>query len=198
MSGSFYDQIRVSFSQLKMQTRFLDRKVADSLNPMTRKFFMRTGGAIRITARRSLRKARKKQLSELNRIERQNYQTAKSIYARGRRKQNRLLKSGVWVAGSLPEKPVLPEATAKPGDPPKLHVTWDAGTSPLKHRLWFALTPDLDSVVVGPAAIGSNRTRAKNRGVSSLRELERRNPFMEPAYKIIEPRMPSYLSGAVG
>lgn len=198
MSGAFYDQVRVAFSQLKMQSRFLDRKVADALNPITRKFFMRTGGAIRITARRSLRKARKKQLSELNKFERTNYLTAKAIYSRGRRKQNRLLKSGVWLAGSLPEKPVLPESTAKPGDPPKLHVTWDAGTSPLKNRLWFALTPDLDSVVIGPAAIGKNRTRVLGKGISSLRELERKNPFMEPAYKIIEPRMPSYLSGAVG
>jgi hypothetical protein len=196
--SDFYDQVRVSFSQLKMQSRFLDRKVADSLNPITRKFFMRAGGAIRVTARRSLRKARKKQLSELNRFERQNYLTAKAIYSRGRRKQNRLLKSGVWVAGSLPEKPVLPDATAEPGDPPRLHVEWDAGTSPLKNRLWFALTPDLSSVVIGPAAIGGNRTRAQRGGISTLRELERRNPFMEPAYKIIEPRMPSYLSGAVG
>lgn len=196
--SNFYDQVRVAFSQMKMQSRFLDRKVADSLNPITKKFFMRAGGAIRTTARRSLRKAPRKQLAELTRNERQNFLTAKMLYSKGRRKQNRLLKKGVWNAGSMPEKPVLPDATAKPGQPPKLHAVWDAGTSPLKHRLWFALTPDKTSVVIGPAVIGRNRTRVKGGGISTLRELERNNPFMEPAYKIIEPRLPNYLSGAVG
>lgn len=196
--STFYEQVRVSFSQLKMQTRFLDRKIADGLDPKVRKFLMRAGGAIRLTARRLLRKAKKKKLSELNPVEQQNYLTAKKLYSLGRRRQTRFFKKGVWVAGSMPEKPFLPDATAEHGEPPMLHVLWDAGTSPLKHRLWFALNDDRDAVIIGPAAIGRNRTAVKNGGISTLRELERRHPFMEPAYKTIEPRLPGYLSGALG
>ncbi len=182
MSGSFYDQLRVSFSQLKMQTRFLDRKIADGLSPKVRKFLMRAGGAIRITARRLLRKARKVRPNELGRIDRANYETAQRLFKSGRSQ----------------EKPVLPDKTAEHGKPPMLHVVWDAGTSPLKHRLWFALNDRADAVLIGPAAIGRNRTAVKRGGISTLRELERQHPFMEPAYKTIEPRLPGYLSGALG
>lgn len=182
MSGAFYDQVRVSFSQLKMQTRFLDRKIADGLEPRVRKFLMRVGGAIRITGRRLLRKARKVRRSELSTIERSNYDTAKKLYE----------------SGQSQEKPALPDKTADHGKPPMLHVAWDAGTSPLKHRLWFALNERADAVLIGPAAIGRNRTAVKGGGISTLRELERQHPFMEPAYKAIEPRIPGYLAGALG
>jgi len=196
--SQFYDSVRLSFSQLKMQGRFLDRDVAKSLNPITRKFFMRVGGAIRLTARRQLKKAGRKKLAELPRQQKTNYLTAVRLLRAGKRKERRKLKGGVWNAGAVPPKPVLPERTAKPGSPPLLHAVWDSGTSPLKYRLWFALSEDRTSVLIGPAAIGANRTKVKRGGISSLRQLERNNPFMEPAYKIIEPKMPSYLAGAVG
>jgi hypothetical protein len=198
MAGEFFDQVRLSFSQIRMQGRFLDRQVADSLNPIVRKFFMRAGGAIRTTARRQLRKAPRAKFSDLGRIEQTNYLTAKMLYQKGRRTQNRNLKKGVWNAGALPAKPQLPDATSKPGSSPFLHVTWDAGTSPLKHRLWFALTDDKTSVLIGPAAIGRNRRVVRSGGITTLRELERRHPFMEPAYKIIEPKLPEYLRTAAG
>lgn len=196
--SNFYNSLRLSFGQMKMQTRFLDREFAKTLNPITRKFYTRAGGAIRTTARRLLKKARRKKPSELIGQERQNYETAKRLYQRGKRKERKLLKSGKWIAGGVPEKPELPDAVAAKGKPPMLHVTWDSGTSPLKHRLWFALTDDKTSVLVGPAVIGKNRRNVKRGGKSSLRELERDHPFMEPAYKIIEPRLPDYLRAAAG
>lgn len=196
--GNYYDVLRISFGQLKAQTRFLDREFAKTLNPITLKFFMRAGGAIRTTARRLLKKARRKKPAELVGQERTNYETAKKLYAKGRRTTRRLLKSGRWIADAAPVKPELPDAVADKGKPPMLHVEWDAGTSPLKHRLWFALTDDKTSLLVGPAAIGKNRSNVKNGGKSSLRELERDHPFMEPAYKIIEPRLPGYLRAAAG
>jgi len=196
--SAFYDSVRLRFSQLKMQGRFRDRDFAKTLNPITRKFFMRVGGAIRLTARRQLKKAGKKKLSELPRQQKTNYLTAVRLHRAGKRKERRKLKGGVLNAGAVPPKPVLPERTAKPGKPPLLHVEWDSGTSPLKNRLWFALSDDRTSVLIGPAAIGKNRTTVKRGGISTLRELERRHPFMAPAYKIIEPKIPSYLAGAVG
>jgi hypothetical protein len=181
-TGAYFHSIRLSFSQLKMQSRFLDRDFAKTLNPITQKFFRRAGGAIRTTARRMLRKAPQKQIGELNRFERANYDTARQLYQDG--------KTTV--------KPRRPDRTSLPGKPPMLHVTWDSGTSPLRHRLWFALTEDKTSVLIGPAAIGKKRTQVRQGGMSSLRQLERVHPFMEPAYTIIEPRLPDYLKAAAG
>lgn len=184
--------VRLGFKLLKMQERFLDRRAADMLHPVIRRFFMRAGGAIRTTARRLLRKAPKKQLSELRGQERTNYQTALKLYRRGRR---------AWRNGRYVEmtaaKPRRPDRTAEPGKPPYLHVTWDSGTSPLKHRLWFAIKDDdRNQLVIGPAAIGQNRTKVKRGGISTLRELEARHPFMEPAYTLIQPRFADFLQAA--
>lgn len=174
------DAVKLGFKLLKMQQRFLDRRASDHLHPVIRRFFMRTGGAIRTTARRLLRKAPQRPLADLNRWERDNYETARRLY-----------KSGKG------EKPRRPDKVSAPGKPPYLHVTWDNGTSPLKHRLWFALKDnDRNTLLVGPAAIGQNRTRLRRGGITTLRELEARHPFMEPAYKAIQPRFADFLQAA--
>jgi len=191
--------VRSSFIQFKMQSRFLDREFAKALEPPTLRFLMRAGGAIRVTARRLLKKAPKKRLGELSYIEAENYRTAQRLYRQGKtRNKRQIMRTGTWLDRSqLPQKPVLPERTAQPGKPPYLHATWDQGTSPLKHRLWFALTSDRESVVIGPAVIGHNIRVVKHKGIPSVQRLEEHNPFMKPAFAIIEPKLPDYLRAAV-
>jgi hypothetical protein len=187
--------VGLTFKLVRMQQRFIDRAAADHLHPVIRRFFMRAGGAIRITARRLLKKAGKKNVGELNRTERHNYETALRLFRSGRRKEIRSVKQGRWQQ-NLATKPTLPHKTASPGKPPLLHSTWDNGTSPLKNRLWFALRDsNKNELVVGPAAIGRNRTNTQ-RGITTLNELERRHPFMEPAFLAIQPRFADYLQQA--
>ncbi len=179
MSNDF-EHVRLSFSQLKMQSRFLDRNIAKVLTPFKRRFFMRAGGAIRTTARRMLRKARQQKLTEMGGHDRHNYEVALRLYKQGTSKV----------------KPRRPDVVSEPGKPPVLHVVWDNGTSPLKNRLWFALTEDASAVLIGPAAIGHNRAVVKHGGISTLRDLERSRPFMAPSYKIIQPKFPDYMRQA--
>lgn len=180
----FYQTVRNSFSQIAMQTRFVDRTsgVAGRLKPSTRRFFMRSGGAIRTTARRMLKKAPQQKLSDLNPIERANYETNLRLFKTGKTRT----------------RPRRPDRVSLAGRPPLLHSTADNGQSPLKYRLWFAVTEDGTSVLIGPAAIGSNGTVVRRKGISTLRELERSHPFMAPAYQIIEPKMPGFLKEAMG
>ena len=69
---------------VKMQQRFLDREFADAVSPMMRRFFTRAGGAIRKTARQSLRKARRKKTSELSESERIKLARWKDRYETGK------------------------------------------------------------------------------------------------------------------
>lgn len=149
-------------------TRFLDRDIARALDPVKRRFFMRSGGAIRTTARRSLRKARQMKLSEMT----------DSQVAKYRQQMER------FKAGLIRTRPRRPEVTADRGDPPKLH---QKPTSLLKDRLFFSLDDDRNGVVIGPEQTSRS---------GDLQRLEDRFPFMEPAYETIEPRLPAYLSAA--
>lgn len=149
-------------------TRFLDRDVARALDPVKRRFFLRAGGAIRTTARRSLRKARQKKTSELTDEQRLRYEKWKAMYEAG--------KSG--------QKPRRPEIISEPGQPPLLH---QKPSSLLKNRLLFALNEDSNGVVIGP----EQTSRA-----GKLQALEGSRPFMRPAYEAIEPRLNSFLAAA--
>ncbi len=175
------DGVRLGFKLWKMQQRFLDRKAADHLHPVIRRFFMRAGAAIRLTARRLLKVAPQKQISQLSYHERANWETATKLYKEGR----------------STEKPRRPDRVADKGKPPFLHAKWDNGTSPLKHRLWFALKDnDRNTLLIGPAAIGRNLKSVTRGGMSSLSQLEDEHPFMEPAYLAIQPRFADYLQQA--
>ena len=182
--------LSLSFKLINAKTRFLDRDVAKALNPVTRRFFMRAGAAIRLTARRSLRMARRKKLSELTPAELDRHK-AKQRYMRRSLGLLRRGKEGAFDEGLI-DKSKLPQVISRPGQPPVLH----SKDSLLKTRLFFALSRDSDSVVIGPELIGRNKSSVRRGGLESLSELERRRPFMNPAYEAIEPRFPEYLRGA--
>lgn len=162
--------VSIGIQQIRMQARFLDRRIADALNPKMRRFFMRAGGAIRTTARRLLRRARRKRAEELTPGESAAFAFLMQLFRRGQ----------------IPNRPKMPEANAAPGEPPRLH---QKPTSLLKSRLFFALTPQKDAVVVGPEKTAKSR---------NLEPLERKFPFMSRAFATIQPRLSDYLKSAAG
>jgi hypothetical protein len=162
---------QVEFVTFKTQlSRFVDRPIVGLLQGKTAvRFFKRTGGAIRVTAKRKLRKASQKSLAELTRGERIAFQRWQDDF-RSRRT-------------SL--KPRRPERTAKPGNPPLLHTK---PKSPLRELIFFFVADDGRSVVIGPA---------QSRG-GNLQRLEANNPFMAPAFQLIQPKLPQFLAAAAG
>lgn len=170
--------IEIAFDA-KMQQRFLDRAFAEQLSPMLRRYYTRAGGAIRKTAKNSIRKAAQKPLSQLTESERIAYARAKERYA----------------AGKSTIKPRRPDKTAKFGQIPLAHPK---PKSLLKDRLFFALSTDGSSVVIGPELIGANKRRRRQGDLDTVQQLERGWPFMEPAFQNILPRLPAYLQQAKG
>ena len=161
--------ITVGIGFERMQTRFLDRIGDDVIRPQLRKFLMRAGGAIRITAKRQFQSRAQKPVSELTEDQLKRY----------RRNQER------YKAGQLKYKPRRPDKVARPGESPRVH-TDKRSESPLAGRIYFALADNNASVVIGPDLLNK-----KASGIT-LEKLEQRFPFMEPAFQIIEPRLPGY------
>jgi len=164
---------------VKMQQRFLDREFADAVSPMMRRFFTRAGGAIRKTARQSLRKARRKKTSEMSKSERIALARWKDRYA----------------AGKTQLKPVRPQISSRPGQIPLIHPK---PQSLLKERIFFALARDRESVVIGPELVGRNRRLKRSGDFTTLEQLEESRPFMAPAFDLILPHLPAYLQQAKG
>lgn len=164
--------LQVKF-QARMQARFLDREVAKTLRDPTRKFLMRAGGAVRLTARRSLKLAKQTPLEQLSED----------------RREQHLRHLAAFHAGRRLAPPRLPDQVSQPGQPPLLHNR----QSLLKTRLFFALANDKRSVVVGPELVGKNR-RAESvpNQLSSIQKLEEVRPFMEPAFDKIEPKFSTF------
>lgn len=162
MSGVGFDGFKVQLS------RFTDKPINNHLGKVKRKFFNRSGGAIRKTAKRSLRKAPQKKLNELTREERIRFRIEESRFKRGKRKI----------------KPRRPDRTAAAGRPPLLHMK----PSPLKDLIFFYTDQRGESVLIGPAQFKGH----------DLKKLEKGHPFMEPALTKIEPRFPEFLASARG
>ena len=183
--------IAVTFRWRTMKRRFIDR-FRDTLQPLYLAFFMHAGGAVRTYARHSLRKAPQVPLAELSDFEREVYQAKKRAWAA---KLNRwVLQYGSKTYGGLvSSKPKRRQKTSEPGDPPLLHPK-AGGKSQLKSLLYFALSPSQDYVVIGPESIGRNKRIVRQGELSSIEELEKHRPFMEPAYAYVEPRLPQYLA----
>ena len=150
---------------------FFDSKaVTARLDPATRKFLGWGAGLIRKVARRSLRPARQKKISEMSQEEIDTWtKRVESAQARG-----------------LP-RPRRPEVVSEPGEPPKLHQK----DSPLK-RIYYGLELKTETAVIGP-----NRERSgianvlEHGGTSNGHRIEAR-PFMGRAQETVTPQMPAY------
>ena len=162
-----------------MLSRFLDRDVADALNPIIRRFYMKGGARIRLRAKRLVRYAPQKKISDLNKHERFVYEQAMRDYK----------------AGKITKKPRRPDQTAMKGNPPFAHKR---PRSLLRDRIFFALNPTRQYVVIGPELVGRNRRHKRNGDVDTMQDLEAGWPFMEPAFQEILPHLPKYLQQAKG
>jgi hypothetical protein len=156
-----------TFLSFKVQlSRFTDREIVSTLGRQKISFFNRTGGAIRKTAKRSLRKAPQKKYSELTGDEKKRYAIGVRRFEQGKRKS----------------QPRRPGRTAARGNPPLLHMK----KSPLRELLFFSVDQRQEFVIVGPSRLkGGN-----------LFLLEQNFPFMAPALQKIEPSIPQYLAAA--
>jgi len=157
MSGVGFDGFRVQIS------RFTDRKINDVLGKQRQSFFNRVGGAIRKTAKRSLRQAPQKKTNELTGEERVRFKQQQRAFKRGARNS----------------KPRRPDRTANRGSVPLLHIK----KSPLRELIFFYTSNDKSSVVVGPSSFKGG----------DLLLLEQNFPFMAPALIKITPSIPSHL-----
>ncbi len=116
---------------------FLDRngkaRMFNGISKARHKVLTRSGALIRTIARRSMKKARRKRLTEISNDERMQFRARQEIAKREGR-----------------PAPKLPFAPSKPGEPPRVRA------GQLKQFLYFAFDPASKSVVVGPAKLPSS------------------------------------------
>jgi hypothetical protein len=168
--------IEIGVSLAPLRARFTTEIPDKILRPKLRRFFDVAGGAIRKTARRSLRKARQTPVSQLTDGQRRRYN----------------IQLNLFRDGKLQSRPRRPDMISEPGKPPRLHMQG----SPLKTKLNYGVILENRSVVVGPEKINGTATRARRTGLDSLQDLEERRPFMAPALAAVQPRLPEYLGRA--
>ena len=169
-------------ANMKMRfTRRPDGTVRSELGITERqaKFFDVVGGSIRKVARRSLKRAAMKKLSELTPEELERFRQRQAWYQLAQQR------------GYAARKPRRPDKISQPGKPPLLHNQM----SPLKERLFYAISDDNQYVVVGPE-LYKKTVRVAAGGLTTIEQLEERRPFMRPAYNIVEPKIPYYLERA--
>jgi hypothetical protein len=159
-----------------MKQQFLDRGINRKLDANIAEVFAISGGSIMTTARRLLKRAAQRKLSDLTAPQLSAYRIAQKEYRKGIRKV----------------KPRKPDKVSKKGKPPLLH----SEDSILKRRLYFAIAKNQKSVVVGPELVSTQAKSKSRTGLSSIEELERRRPFMAKAFETIVPKLPGYLRAA--
>lgn len=139
----------------------------------------RSGGVIRKTARRSMRKARRKRKSEMNEDELWVW----NIIVRKAREEGR-------------PDPLRPTVPSKPGEPPRW-ITRD-----LRDKLFYVYDPQSKSVVTGPVLLGVTegqdvpRTLEEGGTTEDGKRIAAR-PYMGPAYKANESRIVQFWKDSI-
>lgn len=166
---------------------FDSKKVLRAVKPARRKALQDAAKFVRVSARSSIRKARRKKLSEMSPKERRRYQIAVAI-AKRRGKP----------------KPKAPFASSKPGEPPR------SQTGLLRKFLLYAYDIQSESVVIGPAKInratgapetleygGATIVRRRKGKTTRTRVKIAARPFMQPALEAELDNIPEQWRGAV-
>lgn len=156
---------------VERSTKWLDGAIAQKLPPVQRRFLAWTGRDLMRAGRRQLKNAKQKKISELSTEQLERY-----------RAKQRLYKAGV-----ISDRPRRPDATAKAGEPARVHYR----PNPLrdgKTGIRFSLNEHNDGVLAGPAPFGDNAAKA----------IEDRHPFMSPALDKVRPKIPNTLRRAAG
>lgn len=133
-----------------------------------KRFLFSAGGFLRTTARRSLKFARKIRRSELPDDAREAFDDSREDFGNGH----------------IDTQPRLGDVISAKGSFPLLHAR---PKSALKEKLIFAVAADLSGVTIGP--------KRSNDAVAD--KIEKRNPFMAPAFQKFLPRIPQHYRKAV-
>lgn len=112
---------------------FDSQKVIRAVSAAERRVMIRIGGKIRVTAKRSIRKARQKKIGELTPAELKRFRQLQRI---GRQK------------GFKPRRPLK---ASEPGQPARARFGGSASNSPLRKNILFLYDSKRKSVIVGPA-----------------------------------------------
>lgn len=176
----------LKFSIDEAKSNFFDRKLVQSqLDEDAHRGLSKFGAHLRRAVRRTLKKRRKKKISELTKKERQRY-----------RIEQQILKSGgkLWGGRTKPFKPSMP---SEPGKPPRMILGL------IKKFLFFAYERAQRSVVIGPAIIdqptGAPETLEEGgyvRFKGANVRIEQR-PYIKPIFDEYYPKLPLYLTGLV-
>jgi len=169
--GMTVDQAKKHFIDIDKVDNAVERGRMRALN--------RSGGAVRQTARRSMRKARRKRKSELTERELLIWEIRKRE-AKEEGKPN----------------PLRPIKHSEPGEAPR----WI--TKEIRNQLFYIYDPNSKSVVTGPALLnskgGAQVLQALEEGgrTNNGREIAAR-PFMAPAYKKNESRIVQFWKDSI-
>lgn len=162
--------------QLRMKMLFFDSAaVTKAMNAADRKALSKFGAFVRTDARDSLRMAKQKTLGQLTSRQRMAYDIA---------------AHNARIRGE--PRPRKPEATAVPGEPPRLHVR-PRGSNPLRKLIFFGYDIAKKSVVIGPLPYKGARAAKLEHGSGGYHKF----PFMAPAMAKELPILPKLYENSV-
>lgn len=158
----------------QVKTLFFDRDVTNAVDRGTKKVLSKFGAFVRRTAKRSMRKARRKKRSEMGPDELKVFGIREAIAKRESK-----------------SKPKRPLASSKPGEPPRTRLGL------IKKFIFFFYDPQPQSVVIGPIKLNKEGdapevlefggvTRSTTTGKRITIEAR---PYMGPAYKKEQPKL---------
>ena len=160
------------------KSQFFDRPINAHWDKVAQKGLSRWAALARQVARRSLRKARRKRVSELTPDERQRFRISQAIAK----------KKGL----AAPKRPFAP---SNPGEPPRMR------SGLIKKFLFFAYDRAERSAIIGPAEIerptGAPRVLEEGGSVQVRGGRVRiaKRPYMKPVFDDLAPRLPRFLAG---
>lgn len=138
-----------------------------------RRFLFGSGGLVRRIVRRSLKKARKIRVSELDDDQAEAYREQMEDFQNGHRDN----------------PPILRDIISTPGELPLLHTQ----PSPLKEKVVFAVDPDMAFVVIGPKRARDGVAGDIEKGQGDIKQAR---PFVGPGLEKALPRLPGFLKSA--
>lgn len=159
------------------KTFFFDRAGVDDLHKDAKRGLIRFGALVRVTAKRSMRRARQLKLAEMTKEQRRKY----------------YIKSGIAKSQGEP-RPKRPLAPSEPGEPPRRRVGY------ISKFLFFAYEQSERSVVVGPAQLdaptGAPEVLEEGGYVETRQGSVRisQRPYMKPAFDKHIDKLPRMIS----
>ena len=156
----------------KVRIRFDDNDILEHMNAKQARAASRVGGTIRLIARRSIRKAKKRKAGE----------KGYSIRSKktGRKLYGAAAKSALRTGSAEKVKEPRQGSGSKPGGPPRYR---ERGPGSLKDGIFYGYSPRTKTLSVGPILTTSKRQGGKTvpEALEFGSTVNRQFPFMAPA-----------------